>query len=183
MALSPSSKETQTVPESAEEKPFVDKNKSFLQQKYESFWLYPESHPWRLAQHITLRGVFAGATLALVGAVPFAIARRRGRILASVGKIAFRGAAVGGVLMGLTAAERHYSLEKVGIEDRAYRISYNWGQTKWDYIALDGALLAGFLLRKPFGGVLPAASVGIGLATLACAEVMLYNQFLKRKTE
>lgn len=30
MALSPSSKETQTVPESAEEKPFVDKNKSFV---------------------------------------------------------------------------------------------------------------------------------------------------------
>lgn len=67
--------------------------------------------------------------------------------MASVGKIAFRGAAVGGVLMGLTAAERHYSLEKVGIEDRAYRISYNWGQTKWDYIALDGGILTFILMH------------------------------------
>jgi len=137
-----------------------------LKEKYESFWLYPESHSWRLYQHITLRGVLTGSTIGFVGAIPFAILRRKGQILETVGRATLRGAVGTGALMGIVAAERLYHLDAEGIADRAYRISYNWGQTKWDYLGLDGALLGMAFLRRQFGGILPATSVGIALGTL-----------------
>jgi hypothetical protein len=109
-----------------------------VKEKYESFWLYPESHPWRLAQHITLRGIFLGANLGFLGGIPFTLLKRRGRVLTSLGTITFRGAAVGGILCAAVSMNRLYSFDKVGIEDRSYRISYNWGQTRWDYYAYTG---------------------------------------------
>jgi len=107
----------------------VDKK---AQKAFESFWLYPESHPWRLAQHITLRGVWSGATLGLIGSVPYTLIRSTGSVtVTGIGRAALRGAAGGGLLLGLIATERWMHLPPVGVSDRAYRLSYNWGQNRW----------------------------------------------------
>jgi len=107
-----------------------------------------------------------GSTIGFLGSVPFAMLRRKGQILETVGRATFRGTLIGGTLTGLIGAERWYHLDTEGIADRAYRISYNWGQTKWDYIGLDGALLGMAFLRRQFGGVFAASSIGIALGTL-----------------
>jgi len=56
----------------------------------------------------------------------------------SLGKVSLRGGIIGGTMLGLVAAERLYHLDSDGIGDRSYRLAYNWAQTKWDWIALDG---------------------------------------------
>jgi hypothetical protein len=136
-----------------------------LKEKYESFWLYHPGHPSRLPQHIVARGLIMGSTIGFLGAVPYAMIKKKG--IQSIGRITLRGTTIGCVLLAAAAAERMIHLDMEGIADRSYRIAHNWGQTKWDYFTLDGALVGAVLLRRSMGGALPAAAVGAALGSLA----------------